>query len=75
MLGTRRETVNAIAQELQDKGAIRYAHGQVKIVDRAQLERASCECYKVRIERYNELLHQAPVLLADRSPNGTLRAV
>ncbi len=75
MLGVRRETVNAVAQELQDEGAIRYAHGQVQIVDRGQLERASCECYRLRIDRYNKLLHQAPVLLKGQSPNRTLRAV
>lgn len=75
MLGVRRETVNAIAQELQDEGTIRYAHGQVRIVDRAQLERISCECYRLRIDRYNELLRRPPFLLEGRSPNGTLRAV
>ncbi len=75
MLGVRRETVNAVAQELQDEGAIRYAHGQVQIVDRAQLERVSCECYRLRIDRYNKLLHQSPVLLTGHSPSETLRAV
>ncbi len=75
MLGARRETVNAAAQELQDQGAIRYAHGRVKIVNRAQLERVSCECYRLRIDRYAELLRQAPFLLKNHSRNGALRAI
>ncbi len=59
MLGVRRATVNAVAQTLQDKGAIRYVRGRVQIVDRAVLEDASCECYKLGSDRYNELLSQA----------------
>jgi len=69
MLGTRRATVNAVAQNLQDKGAIRYARGRVQILDRALLEGASCECYKLGIDRYNELLSQAAFTHTNGSPS------
>ncbi len=55
MLGARRGTVNAVAQDLQEQGAIRYARGQVQIIDRALLKRTSCECYQLSVERYDNL--------------------
>lgn len=45
MLGSQRTTVNEAAQQLQKAGAIRYSRGKVIVLDRAALERASCECY------------------------------
>ncbi|HEX4262472.1 MAG TPA: Crp/Fnr family transcriptional regulator [Acetobacteraceae bacterium] len=47
MLGVRRPTVNAIAQTLQESGAIRYTRGAVMICDRPMLERFVCPCYGV----------------------------
>jgi len=60
MLGVRRATVNSAAQELHENGAISYSRGQVRIIDRAKLEHAACECYRLSVNRYNELLGQAP---------------
>jgi hypothetical protein len=34
---------------------IRYAHGQMTLVDRAGLEATACECYKVAHEPFNSL--------------------
>lgn len=45
MLGVQRTTVNEAAQALSGVGAIAYARGKVRIVDRAALEGAACECY------------------------------
>jgi CRP-like cAMP-binding protein len=45
MLGVHRPAVSLAAQTLQRAGLIRYSRGHIKVVDRAGLERASCECY------------------------------
>ncbi len=47
MLGVRRPTVNAIAQMLQESGAIRYTRGAVVVRDRGTLERFTCPCYGI----------------------------
>jgi len=46
MLGTRRATVNVGAINLQSAGLIKYNRGRIQIIDRAGLERSSCECYE-----------------------------
>jgi CRP-like cAMP-binding protein len=46
MLGTRRATVTVAAGILQKAGLIRYTRGQVNVVNRSELENASCECYQ-----------------------------
>jgi CRP-like cAMP-binding protein len=46
-LGVRRESVTVVALALQREGLIRYARGQVEVLDRAGLEHRSCECYGV----------------------------
>jgi CRP-like cAMP-binding protein len=51
MLGTDRPSVSLAAGELQKARVIEYNRGSVKIVNRAELERISCECYGV-IQRY-----------------------
>jgi CRP-like cAMP-binding protein len=47
MVGSRRTTVSEVAGSLQDRGLIEYSRGSIKILDRAGLEHASCECYLV----------------------------
>ena len=47
MLGTGRPAVTAAAGALQEAGLIRYHRGNLTIVDRAGLERAACECYRI----------------------------
>lgn len=46
MLGASRPTVTLVAGTLQKAGLIKYRHGRVTIVDRDNLEAASCECYR-----------------------------
>ena len=46
MLGATRPTVTIVAGTLQKAGLITYHRGRVKILDRAELESASCECYR-----------------------------
>ncbi len=47
MLGARRSTVTLVAGSLQRRGWIEYTRGDVKILDRAGLEGAACECYAI----------------------------
>lgn len=51
LLGVQRTTVNAVARELQDDGLINYSRGVIKVIDRAELEHRSCECY-ARVEKH-----------------------
>jgi CRP-like cAMP-binding protein len=46
MLGTSRPTVTVVAGTLQKAGLIKYHRGRVTVVDRKDLEAASCECYR-----------------------------
>ncbi|HEX8737086.1 MAG TPA: Crp/Fnr family transcriptional regulator [Pyrinomonadaceae bacterium] len=56
MLGVRREGVSIAAGNLQKKGLIKYVRGTITMLDRAGLEAAVCECYKVVKDEYNRLL-------------------
>jgi len=56
MLGVRREGVTVAAGRLQDLGAINYARGHIKILDRAKLEATVCECYRVVKDEFDRLL-------------------
>ncbi|MCA1617844.1 MAG: Crp/Fnr family transcriptional regulator [Acidobacteria bacterium] len=45
MLGVRRPGVTEVAGKLRAEGLIDYSRGNVRIVDRAGMERLACECY------------------------------
>jgi CRP-like cAMP-binding protein len=47
MLGIRRTSVSATAASLQKNGLIKYRRGNIRIVDRARLQAAACECYPI----------------------------
>jgi CRP-like cAMP-binding protein len=52
MLGVGRSIVSAAAESFQSFGLIAYTRGQITILDRAGLQKASCECYRVDIAAY-----------------------
>jgi len=56
MLGVRREGVTEGALKLQHAGLIQYARGHITVLDRAGLEKRSCECYAVVKKEYDRLL-------------------
>jgi len=56
MLGVRRGGVTEAALRLQQAGLIRYARGHITVLDRAGLERRTCECYGVVKKEYDRLL-------------------
>jgi CRP-like cAMP-binding protein len=54
MLGTRRSSVTVSAGALQRAGLIAYTRGNVTILDRHNLEEASCDCYGLLQRQVNE---------------------
>jgi CRP-like cAMP-binding protein len=56
MLGVRREGVNEAAHKLQQAGLISYVRGRITVLDRAGLEKRTCECYSVVKREYDRLL-------------------
>jgi CRP-like cAMP-binding protein len=56
MLGVRREGVTEGALNLQKLGLIKYARGHITVLDRAGLEKRTCECYAVVKREYDRLL-------------------
>lgn len=57
VLGVRRVGVTKAAGSLQKKKLISYSRGDVKILDIAGLEVASCRCYRADKETYERILH------------------
>jgi CRP-like cAMP-binding protein len=46
MLGVRREGITDAAGRLQRRGIIRYKRGRITVLDRPELEKLCCECYR-----------------------------
>jgi CRP-like cAMP-binding protein len=51
MLGVRRTSVSEVASKIQNTGAIKYSRGIINILDRAALEKMSCECYQTLLDQ------------------------
>jgi CRP-like cAMP-binding protein len=60
MLGVRREGVTEAAGKLHKLGVIRYARGQITVLDRPRLEQLCCECYAVVKTESDRLLPPRP---------------
>jgi CRP-like cAMP-binding protein len=55
VLTIRRTSVSLLAQELQQRGIIKYRRGRIAITDRSALEGCACECYRVIRNLYRAL--------------------
>jgi CRP-like cAMP-binding protein len=55
MIGAPRATVTLAAGQLHNAGFIDYTRGHVTITNRAELEQAACECYRVVRNEFRRL--------------------
>jgi CRP-like cAMP-binding protein len=60
MLGVASQDVTATAMALDTTGAIDYRDGHIRLLDRALLEKTSCECYQAVKRECDRLLPAAP---------------
>jgi CRP-like cAMP-binding protein len=60
ILGANRKSVTIAAQAMQTAGLISYRRGTIQVLDRAGLEKASCECYAIVKERFDAFLTPPP---------------
>ena len=58
MLGTRRAGVTAALGTLKDKGFITIGRARIGIQKRKQIERESCECYRIVKDEYRRVFAQ-----------------
>ena len=57
MTGLRRSTITFFAHDLLNEGVLQYTRGHIKVLNRAELERTACECYRVTRRCADGALH------------------
>jgi len=75
MLGVRREGVNEAVGDLQRAGTIACRRGRIAVLDRAGLERRSCECYAQVSSEFQRLLTVPGSRPDQRARPGSARTV
>ena len=66
MLGVRRVGITEAAQRLQADGLIGYRRGRIRVLDKAELGKRSCECYRYIRQQYQRLHEELPRLLSGK---------
>jgi hypothetical protein len=66
MLGVRRESITEAVHKLHIAGIIVTSRGHITVLDRAALEKITCECYAMIRKEYDRLL---PISLRMDSPS------
>ena len=56
MLGVPSSVAHEGVLTLQAAGVLNYNAGRIRVLDRAALEKRSCECYEVVKQEYDRLL-------------------
>src|ERR1700734_1180951 len=65
ILGANRKSVTLAAQSVQAEGLISYNRGTIQVLNRAGLEKASCECYAIVKDRFDEFLKPPETAVQD----------
>jgi CRP-like cAMP-binding protein len=55
LMGTTRPTISLVIEKFQREGIVVVERGGITVVDRSKLEDASCECYRIIREHYEEV--------------------
>jgi CRP-like cAMP-binding protein len=55
MIGVRRNSVSFVAHALQQANVIRFSRGHIEIINVAELNKATCECYRAVKLQYKRL--------------------
>ncbi|MFN2533197.1 MAG: Crp/Fnr family transcriptional regulator [Pyrinomonadaceae bacterium] len=56
LLGCRRASVTAVANDLQKTSAINHTRGNIRVLNRYPLEVNACECYKVNRQEFERFM-------------------
>lgn len=56
IMGVNRTSISQAAQSMQNQGLIAYRRGTMQVIDRAGMEKASCECYAIVKRRFDAFL-------------------
>ncbi len=55
-LGVKRPTISLVANSLLRDGLITYHRGTIRILDKARLEQAACDCFRVTKSVYEQII-------------------
>ena len=58
MLGHQRNRITLAARDLLQQGLVEYGGGSMKILDRAGLEAAACECHRLVRDAIDKIIHR-----------------